>query len=107
MNLLRFLFGGESLFGSSNKGIFRNLEVSKEEIIPNIKIEYPERIHRETIPGDVTDETRSYGSTDLRFGYHGKLETTNAKKVEHMAGDSKTDNHNNKTRIQKQLNTLD
>jgi hypothetical protein len=108
MNLLRFLFGGEPLFGSSNKGIFRNLEVSKEEIIiPNTKIEYSERTRRETISSNVTDETRTYGSTDLIFGYRGKLENPNAKKVEHTAEDSKTYNPNNKTRIQKQLNPLD
>jgi hypothetical protein len=107
LNLLRFLFGGEPLFGSSNKGIFRNLEVSKEEIFPNTKIEYPERTHRETISSNVTDEMRSYGSTDLRFGYRGKLENPNTKKVEDTPGNSKTYNPNNKTRIQNQLKPLD
>jgi hypothetical protein len=106
LKLLRFLFGGEPLFGNSNKGMFRNLEVSKEEIIPNTKIEQIERTHRETIPNNVTDETRSYGSTDLRFGYRGKLENSNTNKVGDTSGITKF-NSDNKTRIQKQLKPLE
>lgn len=108
LKLLRFLFGGEPLFGnSSNKGIFRNLEANKAEIIPNAKVEHTERNHRETVMSKHEDEIINYGKVDLRVGDRGYLENTNTKKIDETVGRNKMSNDNNKAQYQKEINHLD
>jgi phosphoribulokinase len=108
LKLLRFLFGGEPLFGnSSNKGIFRNLEMNKAEIIPNVKAEHTERNYRDIVMGKHEDEIRNYSMVDPRIGDRGNLENTYTKKVNETVGRSKMSNHNNKAQYQKQINHLD
>lgn len=108
MKLLRFLFGGEPLFSnSSNKGIFRNLEVNKAEPIPNVKVEHTERNHRETVMSKHEDEMRNYGNVGPRVGDRRNLENTNTKKIDETVGRNKMSSHSNRAQYQKQINHLD
>ena len=106
LKLLRFLFGGEPLFGNpSTKGIFRNLEVNREEMIPNTKLEHTEKNYQER--GMKRDEElRKYGNVRLRVGAHGNLENTNRKKVDETISQNNSSN-NNKTGYHKQIHRFE
>ena len=108
LKLLRFLFGGEPLFGNSSyKGMFRNLESNKVEIIPNVKMEHTERNHREKVMTKYEDQLRNYSKVDLRVGDRGNLGYTNTRKIDEIVGRNKMSSHSNKAQYQKQINHLD
>ena len=108
LKVLRFLFGGEPLFGNSpKKSMFRNLEVNKGEIIPNVNMEQPERTHRKTITSKYENEIGQYSKTDSGFGYRGKLENMNTKQADEPSGMTKKSNHNDNPQYQKQKKHFD
>jgi hypothetical protein len=102
LKLLRFLFGGEPLFGNSSyKGMFRNLESNKVEIIPNVKVEHTERNHREKVMTKYEDQIRNYSKVDrVNLGY------TNIKKIDEIVGGNNMSNPTNRTQYQKQINSF-
>jgi hypothetical protein len=106
LKLLRFLFGGEPLFGNSSyKGMFRNLESNKVEIIPNVKVEHTERNHREKVMTKYEDQIRNYSRVDLRVGDRGNLGYTNIKKIDEIVGGNNMSKPTNRTQYQKQINS--
>ena len=100
LKLLRFLFGGEPLFGNtSHKGIFRNLEVNREEITPNAKLEHTEKNYRQTGMNKYEDEIKNYDSAGQRGEDPGNLVNTRSRKIDERITRDKTSNCNNKTVI--------
>ena len=106
LKLLRFLFGGEPLFSNSSyKGMFRNLEPNKVEIIPNVKVEHTARNHREKVMTKYEDQIRNYSKVDPRVGDRGNLGYTNIKKIDEIVGGNNMSKPTNRTQYQKQINS--
>jgi hypothetical protein len=104
LKLLRFLFGGEPLFGNhSTKGIFRNLEVNREEITPNAKLEHTEKNYRQTGMNKHEGEIKNYDSAGQRGGDLGNLVNTRSRKMDERITRNKTSNYNNKSEYEKQM----